>query len=302
MAKPAYRELLQAGQLDQRAAQLYQKLESCDLCPRNCRVNRLQDEVGSCGVGHLAWVSSYGPHHGEEAPLRGRYGSGTIFFSGCNLSCVYCQNADISQKLSGRPVTPRELSSFMLELQALGCHNINLVSPTHVAGQIAQALALAAGEGLTLPIVYNTGGYDAVETLRCLEGMIDIYMPDMKYSQAELGEIYSGVVDYPKINQEAVLEMHRQVGDLTLEPSGIAQKGLLIRHLVLPDNLAGSSAILRFIADNLPEETYLNIMAQYRPAYQARRHPELDRPLTREEYQAVIEEAKELNLERLDGY
>ena len=300
MEKPAYRDLLQSGKLKERAEGLYQQLESCDLCPRNCQVNRIKGEIGSCGVGHLAWVSSYGPHHGEEAPLRGRYGSGTIFFSGCNLSCVYCQNADISQKLSGRPVTARELSSFMLELQAAGCHNINLVSPTHVVGQIAQGIALAAADGLVLPIVYNTGGYDALDTLRVLEGMIDIYMPDMKYSQGEMGEAYSGVPDYPEINQEAVLEMHRQVGDLSLDPSGIAWKGLLIRHLVLPGGLAGSSSILRFIAEKLSKDTYLNIMDQYRPAYQARQYPDLDRRITRSEYQDVIREAEERGFGRLD--
>lgn len=302
MDQPVYRGLLQAGKLRERVEKITKKLESCDLCPRNCLVNRIKGELGSCGVGNLAWVSSYGPHHGEEAPLRGRYGSGTIFFSGCNLSCVYCQNADISQRLTGRQVTPKELSSFMLELQALGCHNINLVSPTHVAGQIAQAIALAAENGLSLPIVYNTGGYDSLETLRLLDGMVDIYMPDMKYSQASIGESYSGVPDYPARNQAAVLEMHRQVGDLVLDPAGIAQKGLLIRHLVLPECLAGSSAILRFIAEKISKDTYLNIMDQYRPASQARRFPALNRPITRQEFQAVLKEAEDWGFSRLDHY
>jgi putative pyruvate formate lyase activating enzyme len=300
MDQPAYRGLLQAGKLRERTEEIFRKLESCDLCPRNCRVNRIKGEIGSCGVGELAWISSYGPHHGEEPPLRGRYGSGTIFFSGCNLSCVYCQNADISQKLSGRPVTPHELSSFMLELQYLGCHNINLVSPTHVIGQIARAIALAAEDGLSLPIVYNTGGYDTQETLTLLEGLIDIYMPDMKYDQAEMGERYSEVPDYPEINQKAVLEMHRQVGDLVLDAAGIARKGLLIRHLVLPGGLAGSSEILRFIAEEISTETYLNIMDQYRPAYHARQYPELDRRITRSEFQAIIQEAEEWGFSRLD--
>jgi len=300
MYQPLYRELLRSGELQQRAERIYQKLASCDLCPRNCQVNRIEGEIGSCGVGESAWVSSLGPHHGEEAPLRGSYGSGTIFFSGCNLSCVYCQNADISQKLSGRQVTPRDLSGFMLELQALGCHNINLVSPTHVIGQIALAIALAAADGLTLPIVYNTGGYDALETLRLLEGMIDIYMPDMKYSQADIGEKYSGVPDYPRTNQAAVQEMHRQVGDLVLDSAGIARRGLLVRHLVLPEGLAGSGKIFQFIAEKISKHTYLNIMAQYRPAYQAHRYPVLDGQLTRQEYQAVIREAKEWGLTNLD--
>lgn len=251
-------------------------------------------------MGDVAWVSSYGPHHGEEAPLRGRYGSGTIFFSGCNLSCAYCQNADISQKLSGRPVTARKLGAYMLELQALGCHNINLVSPTHVVGQIVRAIALAAEDGLSLPVVYNTGGYDKRETLALLDGIVDIYMPDMKYSQADVGERYSGVQDYPRVNQEAVLEMHRQVGDLVLDPAGIARRGLLIRHLVLPGDKAGSSAIMQFIAEKISTDTYLNIMDQYHPAYQASQHPDLDRRITRNEYQVVIREAEEWGLGRLD--
>lgn len=302
MVQPAFRELFQAGGLTERVEEIYQKLACCDLCPRNCQVDRIKGEIGSCGVGELAWVSSYGPHHGEEAPLRGRYGSGTIFFSGCNLSCVYCQNADISQKLSGRPVTSQQIASFMLELQYLGCHNINLVSPTHVVGQIAKAIVLAAEQGLSLPIVYNTGGYDALETLTLLDGLVDIYMPDMKYSQAEMGERYSGVPDYPAINQRALLEMHQQVGDLVLDTAGIAQKGLLVRHLILPEDLAGSTAILRFIAEEISTDTYLNIMDQYRPAYQARRYPELDRRITRGEFQAIIQEAEEWGFSRLDHY
>jgi putative pyruvate formate lyase activating enzyme len=265
-------------------------------------VNRIKGELGSCGVGELAWVSSYGPHHGEEAPLRGRYGSGTIFFSGCNLSCVYCQNAEISQRLSGRPVAPKKLSSMMLELQARGCHNINLVSPTHVIGQIAEAIALSAELGLSIPIVYNTGGYDSLDTLRMLEGIVDIYMPDMKYSQEKLGECYSDVLDYPDVNKKAVQEMHRQVGDLVIDSSGIARRGLLIRHLVLPEGLAGSSEILKFLAEQISKDTYLNIMDQYRPAYRARNYPELDRRLSYTEFQEVIDLAEEWGFTRLDPY
>ena len=302
MGWPAYRDLLYAGELHARAAEIYRKLESCELCPRICRVNRIEGNIGSCGVGEVAWVSSYGPHHGEEVPLRGRNGSGTIFFSGCNLSCVYCQNAEISQRLSGRPVTPRKLSSIMLELQALGCHNINLVSPTHVVGQIVQAIALAAEDGLSLPIVYNTGGFDTLETLSLLEDIIDIYMPDMKYSQAEKGECYSGVFDYPEINQKAVVEMHRQVGDLVMDSSGIARRGLLIRHLVLPGDQAGSSAVLDFIAEEISKDSYLNIMDQYRPAYLAKQAPELDRITSRREFEAVIKEAQKIGFSRLDPY
>ncbi len=300
MGWPTYKDLMQKGILKEKANEIYQKLASCDLCPRNCLVNRLRGEIGSCGVGEQAWVSSYGPHHGEEKPLRGWHGSGTIFFSGCNLSCVYCQNADISQQLSGRPLTPRGLSLMMLELQAKGCHNINLVSPTHVVGPIALAVALAAEEGLSLPIVYNTGGYDRVETLSLLDGIIDIYMPDMKYSLSETGECYSGIPNYPEINQLAVLEMHRQVGDLVVDSAGIAQRGLLIRHLVLPGDLAGSSTILRFISEKISKSTYLNIMDQYHPAYQARQYPALDRRVSSREFQAVIKEANKWELSRLD--
>ncbi len=300
MGWPTYKDLMQKGILKEKANEIYQKLASCDLCPRNCLVNRLRGEIGSCGVGEQAWVSSYGPHHGEEKPLRGWHGSGTIFFSGCNLSCVYCQNADISQQLSGRPLTPRGLSLMMLELQAKGCHNINLVSPTHVVGPIALAVALAAEEGLSLPIVYNTGGYDRVETLSLLDGIIDIYMPDMKYSLSETGECYSGIPNYPEINQLAVLEMHRQVGDLVVDSAGIAQRGLLIRHLVLPGDLAGSSTILRFISEKISKSTYLNIMDQYHPDYQARQYPALDRRVSSREFQAVIKEANKWELSRLD--
>ena len=298
---PGYRGLLKTGELSVRADEIYQKLACCDLCPRKCLVNRIKGEVGSCGVGELAWVSSYGPHHGEEAPLSGQYGSGTIFFSGCNLSCVYCQNAEISQCLSGRPVSSLELATIMLELEAMGCHNINLVSPTHVIAQIVQAISLAADRGLSLPIVYNTGGYDSLEILSLLEGIVDIYMPDMKYSQQDPGESYSGIPDYPEINRDAVLEMHRQVGNLILDRSGFAREGLLIRHLVLPGGLAGSAEILRFIAERISRETYLNIMDQYRPAYQARRYPELNRRLTSSEYQEVTKAAEEWGFSRLDA-
>jgi len=298
--QPAYLDLLISGDLEKRAAVFQRRLKACDLCPRDCGVNRREGETGVCGVGNQVWVNSYGPHFGEENPLRGRQGSGTIFFSGCNLSCLYCQNAEISQKVSGSEIPVEVLADMMLELENRGAHNINLVSPTHVVAQIVKAIYIAAQRGLRLPIVYNTGGYDSIQTLKMLEGIIDIYMPDMKYSEPEIGERLSGVFDYPSVNQLAVKEMFRQVGDLVLTPRGIAERGLLIRHLVLPDDLAGSKAILRFIAKEISQNTYLNIMDQYRPAYLAGRHSEINRRITSDEYRAVVGEALMLGLKRLD--
>ena len=297
---PSYRDLLTSGILKERVVEMNKKLARCDLCPRNCFVNRLGGDLGVCGVGQQAWVSSHGPHLGEEKPLRGWRGSGTIFFSGCNLSCIFCQNADISQQLAGRPVTAEDLAGLMLELQARGCHNINLVSPTHVISQILAAIYLAAEKGLNLPIVYNTGGYDSIGTLELLDGIIDIYMPDMKYSLDKSGDRLSSVPDYPLVNKKAVKEMHRQVGDLQIDSAGIAQKGLLIRHLVLPAGLAGSRSVLDFIAREISRNTYLNIMDQYRPAYQAHRVPEINRLVHREEFESVVDLAAELGLKRLD--
>jgi len=297
---PAYRKILKTGELEKKSSVLAGRLSNCDICPRNCGVNRISGEVGICGVGERAWVSSYGPHHGEEDPLRGVYGSGTIFFSGCNLNCLYCQNAEISQKLAGEEVSPRELARMMLELQGMGCHNINLVSPTHVVPQIVEAIHLAAVEGLTLPVVYNSGGYDAIPTLQLLEGIIDIYMPDMKYSDENTGRGLSGIPSYPMVNQAAILEMHRQVGDLKLTADGVAERGLLIRHLVLPNGLAGSQEILRFIAKQVSADTYLNIMDQYRPAYQAYRKNNMNRRITRAEYLDVVNQAESLGMTRLD--
>jgi len=298
--QPAYLDLLTSGDLEKRAAVFQRRLKACDLCPRDCGVNRREGETGVCGVGNQVWVNSYGPHFGEEDPLRGSQGSGTIFFSGCNLSCLYCQNAEISQKVSGSEISVEVLADMMLELENRGAHNINLVSPTHVAAQIVKAIYIAAQRGLRLPIVYNTGGYDSIHTLKMLDGIIDIYMPDMKYSEPEIGERLSGVFDYPSVNQLAVKEMFRQVGDLVLSSRGIAERGLLIRHLVLPDDLAGSKAILRFIGKEISLNTYLNIMDQYRPAYLAGRHSEINRRITSDEYLAVVGEAIMLGLKRLD--
>jgi len=298
--QPKYLLLLKSGDLKKRAEFLHKRLNACNLCPRNCGVNRIEGEVGICGVGKNAWVSSYGPHFGEEDPLRGWKGSGTIFFSGCNLNCLYCQNSDISQSVSGKEVSEEILAEIMLELQSRGSHNINLVSPTHVCSQIVMALFIAAQRGLHIPIVYNTGGYDSVQTLKILDGIIDVYMPDMKYSQPEIGEDLSGVPDYPYHNQGAVKEMFRQVGDLQLSSRGIAERGLLVRHLILPGNLAGSEKILNFLAGEISPKTYINIMDQYRPSYQASRHAGMSRRITIDEYQTAVDIALRLGLTRLD--
>lgn len=245
-------------------------------------------------------VSSYGPHFGEEAPLVGQHGSGTIFFTNCNLNCLFCQNYTISQLGEGSPVTSQQLAMMMLSLQESGCHNINLVSPTHVVPFILEALEIAVSKGLNLPLVYNTGGYDSLETLRLLDGIIDIYMPDMKYSDEKIAQELSGVKNYPKTNRAAVKEMHRQVGDLKLDNRGIAQRGLLVRHLVLPHGLAGTEEIVRFIAQEISPNTYLNIMAQYHPAYKAFDHPRLAQPLPKHEFDQAIELAHRYGLHRLD--
>jgi putative pyruvate formate lyase activating enzyme len=275
-------------------------LAPCHLCPRCCGVDRLAGESGECRTTSRALVSSYGPHFGEEAPLVGRRGSGTIFFTYCNLHCIFCQNYTISQLGEGSPVNAEEIAKIMLSLQDKGCHNINLVSPTHVVPFILEALEIAAERGLCLPLVYNTGGYDSVETLQLLDGVVDIYMPDMKYAGAEIGKELSGVKDYPDVNRAAVKEMHRQVGDLQLDASGVARRGLLVRHLVLPDGLAGTEETVRFLAQEISLNTYLNVMAQYHPCYQAYRKPELARSITGREFQGAVACAERFGLHRLD--
>jgi len=275
-------------------------LAECCLCPRHCGVNRLIGESGKCRTTSQVMVSSYGPHFGEEAPLVGRHGSGTIFFTFCNLRCIFCQNYSISQLGEGSVVGSEELAKMMLSLQAKGCHNINLVSPTHVVPYILEALELATNDGLYLPLVYNTGGYDSVETLELLDGVVDIYMPDMKYSDEKTAEQLSGIKGYPQVNQAAVKAMHRQVGDLQLDESGVAQRGLLVRHLVLPNRLAGTGEVVRFLAQEVSTNTYLNIMAQYRPCYKAFDIPQLARPLNRQEFSEAIDLAHQQGLSRLD--
>jgi len=299
---PGYLRLLASGELARRVREAEGRLADCTLCPRDCHVDRRRTTAGAvCRTGARAVVASYGAHHGEEDPLRGWRGSGTIFFSWCNLRCVYCQNWDISQQGVGRDVEPEELARMMLELQAAGCHNINLVTPSHVVAQIVAAVYEAARHGLRLPIVYNTGGYDALDALALLDGIVDIYMPDMKYGDTLLARRYSKVPNYVEVNQAAVREMHRQVGDLVLDEHGIAQRGLLVRHLVLPSGLAGTEAVLAFLAQQISPRTYLNLMDQYRPCYRADEYPELDRRVTAAEYAAALAAAARHGLTRLDG-
>ncbi len=284
-------------------------MEPCVLCPRKCKVHRLQGQVGFCGIGCLPVVSSVGPHFGEESVLvarpswpclhgleaRATGGSGTIFFAGCNLGCIFCQNYDISHHRSGHQVTIEHLTQSMLQLQDLGCSNINFVTPTHVIPAIAAAIELARKDGLTIPTVYNSGGYDSVETLKLLDGFMDIYMPDMKYSAPQVAKQLSNAPDYPPVNREAVREMHRQVGDLQIK-NGLAVRGLLIRHLVLPENLAGSFEIIDFLAKEISPNTAINVMDQYRPCYKAHLHPPINRRPTCEEIESVRQYAIEKGL------
>ena len=299
--EPAYLALIGPGELGRRVEEAYRRLADCDLCARYCHVDRRKSIRGAaCRTGERAVVNSFGPHHGEEDPLRGAHGSGTIFFSWCNLRCVFCQNWEISQKGIGREVEPEELAGMMLALQDEGCHNVNLVTPSHVVAQILAAVAIAAARGLRLPLVYNTGGYDSPEALALLDGVIDIYMPDMKYGDSEAARRYSHVRNYWEVNRAAVKEMHRQVGDLRTDRAGVAQRGLLVRHLVLPDDVANTDKVLAFVAEEISRNTYVNIMAQYRPCYRAYDTPPLDRPVTRAEYEDALALAARHGLGRLD--
>ena len=274
-------------------------LKTCTICPRKCGINRLDDHRGHCKTGRRAVVSSYHPHFGEEPELVGRHGSGTIFFAHCSLLCNFCQNFDISHRGKGRTVDEAELAGFMLELQDMGCHNINLVTPTHVVPQIITALEIAREKGLRVPLVYNSSGYDRVSTLKRLEGLVDIYMPDFKFWSARVAEETCQAPDYPAVAGRAITEMYRQVGTLQTNPAGIARRGLLIRHLVLPDNLAGTREISAFIAKHISPDTYVNIMPQFRPCGLASRTRGLDRRLTAQEYLAAVKMARDQGLTRL---
>lgn len=295
----SYRTLLRSGELYERVARARERLADCRVCPRHCGVNRPGGELGTCLVGAKALVASAGPHHGEEFPVRGWYGSGTIFFAGCNLRCLYCQNADISHAPNRDELGSEALAAVMLQLEEEGCHNINLVSPSHQVPQVLEGLLAAAQRGLRLPIVYNTSAYDDVEMLRLLDGIVDVYMPDLKYADADAGRRLSKVPDYPAAAQAAIKEMHRQVGDLVVNEDGLAVRGLLVRHLVLPGGLAGTAEVMRFLADEISRDTYVNVMDQYHPAAKAFRLPVLNRPVRAGEVADAIDLARAAGLWRI---
>ena len=304
--RPAYLGLHESGELAERASRAKDLITSCTLCPRRCGVDRSAGETGFCRTGSRAIVASYGPHFGEEPPLVGRKGSGTIFISRCNLSCIFCQNTRISRNGEGREVSGDELAGMMLSLWKSGCHNINIVTPSHIVPQLLESIAIAAGRGLDIPIVFNTGGYDSVDTLRLLDGVVDIYMPDAKYGDTAVAAVLSYAPEYPAVMKAAIAEMHRQVGDLVVE-EGIAVRGLIIRHLVLPGGLAGSGDILPWIAREISRDSYVNIMDQYhwpagvpppawfadQPSFRA-----LLRPVTAREYADALRLAREAGLHR----
>ena len=282
---PAYLASFHNGNLNKVVAQTFRMLESCCICPRKCKVNRLKNELGFCKTGLKPKVCSFMPHHGEEPPISGKRGSGTIFFSYCNMACVYCQNYEFSQLDEGREVDFEELADFMLHLQEINCHNINLVTPTHVMPQILKALTIAIPKGLNLPLVYNTGGYELAQIIKLLEGIIDAYLPDMRYADPDMAAKYSSAPDYPRYNQESLKEMQRQVGVAKMDNEGIIKRGVIIRHLVLPNNIVGTERIMKFIAGELSTDSYISLMSQYFPCYKAVEFKDIARRITYEEYQ-----------------
>lgn len=298
--EPAYIQTYRSGKLAEKIRQAYQILEDCTLCPRQCHVNRIAGETGVCRTANQMIAASFHPHFGEEAPLVGRNGSGTIFVTYCSLVCCFCQNYDISHEGFGEPVTDEQVAEMMLSLQARGCHNINFVTPTHVVPQILSATEKAVKDGLKIPLVYNSGGYDRIETLGLTEGVFDIYMPDFKFMDSRIAELACDAPDYPEIAKAALREMYRQVGNLVINHHGIAVRGLLVRHLVLPEDLSGTSPAMRFIAREISPDTYVNVMSQYRPAGKADKIPGLSRPLSPEEYHAAVDAAKKEGIRRLD--
>ena len=299
----AYLALFESGELGQRVEIAREMLRPCMACPRNCRVDRLADKYAVCRTGRYAIVSSHFAHFGEEDFLRGWKGSGTIFFSGCNLRCVFCQNFDISWQLQGVPAPPEKLAGMMLDLERQGCHNINFVTPEHVVPQIIEALPLAIEAGLRVPLVYNTSAYDSMESLALMDGIVDIYMPDFKYWDGEMARKYSRAPDYPQVARRTIKEMHRQVGELVFDEEGLARRGLLIRHLVMPDDIAGTQEVARWIARELSPNTYVNIMPQYYPAGKVspRDFAEINRRISPEEYELALDAARRAGLKRLDA-
>jgi len=295
---PSYIRLHEKGELAQRGQLLMEFLKECRLCPRECRVNRLDGELGVCQAGSELVVSSAFPHFGEEPPLVGHHGSGTIFLTHCNLRCLFCQNYDISHLGNGERITISDLVRVMVRLQEMGCHNINFVTPTHYVPQIVASLPEAIERGLRLPIVYNCSGYESIEVIRLLEGVVDIYMPDTKYLDERYSTRFSNAPDYPEVNKKVLIEMHRQVGDLTINSKGVAERGLLIRHLVMPNEVSSSEAVLKFIAEEISVHSYVNIMDQYRPEYRAHEYPEINRRITHKEYLEAIQWAKHYHLYR----
>jgi putative pyruvate formate lyase activating enzyme len=300
MNEPSYVRLFEKGVLRERIEKALQLLEACSLCPRHCGVNRLKDERGYCATGRRARVASYNAHFGEEAPLVGSHGSGTIFVSSCNLLCSFCQNYEISHEKEGVDVEPEQIAHMMNRLQEMGCHNINIVTPTHVVPQVIEALPVAIERGLRIPLVYNTSGYDSVESLQILEGIFDIYMPDFKFWNESFSEKYCRAPDYRETAIAAIREMHRQVGDLVVSEEGVAERGLLVRHLVMPGGIAGTEEIAKFLAEEISPHTYVNVMDQYRPCGSARNDTIIRRRLTGREFGEATEAARKAGLGRLD--
>lgn len=296
----AYLKAYKEGFLQERIKKALSILKCCVLCPRTCKVNRLEGDRGVCRTGRYAKVSSYGPHFGEEDPLVGTGGSGTVFFTHCNLLCVFCQNYDISHRGEGFEVAPDGLATIMIRLQERGVHNINFVTPSHVVPHILEALPRAIEDGLNVPLVYNCGGYESIETLALLDGIFDIYMPDLKFADDTIAQRYCNAPDYPERAKAAVKEMHRQVGDLIINERGIAERGLLVRHLVMPEGKSGTCELLGFLAGEVSKNTYVNIMNQYRPCGDAAKFRELSRSITSEEYHEAIQDANAAGITRLD--
>jgi putative pyruvate formate lyase activating enzyme len=297
---PAYLNI-NAAELEKRVRIAYEHMVRCDVCPANCFVNRMEGELGNCRIGGFARVANYCLAKYEEAVISGWKGSGAIYFANCNMRCQYCCTHEISMDNAGREFEPEELAAIMLELQDTGAHNINLISPSHVVPQILAALRVATKAGFHLPLVYNSGGYDSLVMIKLLESVIDIYLPDMKYAKADVGDRYSRVADYPRVNQAVVMEMHHQVGDLELDKEGMAKRGLLVRHLVLPRGLAGTQDVMRFLAEKISPNTYVSLMDSYEPLYNAMRYPEINRRIDDFEYQEAVEFAHRVGLSRLEN-